>query len=240
MSNEFFEEIKKQTALFGLCLPEHMILRLANYCEYLREMNAHLNLTAITEPKEVALKHIVDSLSGYDARYFFDGAKVLDLGSGAGFPGVPLAVVNPKVRFVLFDSLRKRLNFLSDVAKRESIVNVSTLHGRAEDMAHQPVHRSQYDMVTARGVARLRILVELSMSYVKIGGHFVSWKGAACEQELDEAERAIALLGGQVEDVKEVKLPGLEDKRYIVYIRKIKETPKRYPRKPKEVKEKSL
>ena len=155
---DFTADVTAQMKAFGITLTEEQAVAFTTYYERLVETNQYMNLTAITEPHEVAVKHMVDSLSCYDKVVFVPESKVLDLGTGAGFPGIPLAIYDSRLHITLFDSLRKRLRFLEDVAVELGLSNVTTLHGRAEDMAHRIEHREMYDIVTSRAVARLNVL----------------------------------------------------------------------------------
>lgn len=217
----------------GFILEERQVQQFCRFEEMLLETNKVMNLTAITEPDEVAVKHIADSLSCYDEKYFPKGASLLDLGTGAGFPGVPLAIFRPDLTVTFFDSLQKRLNFLRDVCLETGLGQVAFLHGRAEEMAHQEAYRERFDLVTSRAVARLSILCEWALPYVRKDGLFIALKGAQYEEELKEASNALRILGGTLEEVRPVTLPGLSDKRAVLYIRKSGTSPARYPRKPK-------
>lgn len=237
---KFRDDVKVQLEVFGLKPTDKQIDQFCSYYDYLLEINEVMNLTAITEAHEVAIKHMVDSLSCYDKKYFVEGAKVLDLGSGAGFPGIPLAIWDTSLAITLFDSLQKRLHFLTEVGHRLGLASIATLHGRAEDKAHEEAHREAYDIVTSRAVARLPILAEWALPYVKVGGYFVALKGAAYEEEIEEAKKALAILGAEIAEVRPISLPTLHDKRAILYIKKVKACGKKYPRKPKEIKAKPL
>lgn len=217
----------------GFILEERQVQQFCRFEEMLLETNKVMNLTAITEPGEVAVKHMADSLSCYDEKYFPEGASLLDLGTGAGFPGVPLAIFRPDLTVTFFDSLQKRLNFLRDVCLETGLGQVAFLHGRAEEMAHQEAYREQFDLVTSRAVARLSILCEWALPYVRKDGLFIALKGAQYEEELKEASKALRILGGTLEEVRPVTLPDLSDKRAVLYIRKSGTSPARYPRKPK-------
>ena len=217
----------------GFILEERQVQQFCRFEEMLLETNKVMNLTAITEPGEVAVKHIADSLSCYDEKYFPEGASLLDLGTGAGFPGVPLAIFRPDLTVTFFDSLQKRLNFLRDVCLETGLGKVAFLHGRAEEMAHQEAYRERFDLVTSRAVACLSILCEWALPYVRKDGLFIALKGAQYEEELKEASNALRILGGTLEEVRPVTLPGLSDKRAVLYIRKSGTSPARYPRKPK-------
>lgn len=237
----FTDNLAIQLKAAGFTVTTNQLAQFTAYYEMLIETNKQLNLTAITDPHEVAVKHFVDSLTALDdAHIFKQGAKLLDLGTGAGFPGIPLAIMRPDLEIVLFDSLQKRLNFLSAVISELDLSKVTTLHGRAEDMSHDDRHREAYDLVTSRAVARLPVLLEWALPYVKQNGYMVALKGAAYEDEINEATKALTILKGNIEQVKPVQLPTLTDKRAIIYIKKTGVTPKLYPRKPKDIKTKPL
>ena len=217
----------------GLVLEDYQIRQFCRFEEMLLETNKVMNLTAITDPGEVAVKHMADSLSCYDERYFPKDASLLDLGTGAGFPGIPLAIFRPDLTVTFFDSLQKRLNFLNEVCRETGLRKVAFLHGRAEEMAHQEAYREQFDLVTSRAVARLSILCEWALPYVRKNGLFIALKGAQYEEEIKEASNALRILGGTLEEVRPVTLPGLSDKRAVLYIRESGTSPAKYPRKPK-------
>lgn len=228
----FRSELEQALKAMGLTVTDGQLSQFCAFNERLVETNQVMNLTAITDPKGVAIKHMADSLSCYDPAYFKEGARVLDLGTGAGFPGLPLLIYRPDLNVTFFDSLQKRLTFLENTV-RDIGLTASFLHGRAEEMAHKPEYRSAFDIVTSRAVARLNILAEWALPYVKTGGYFISLKGAQYEDELAEGEKALQILGGKIAEVRPVHLPGLDDVRAVLYIEKVKESPKKYPRKPK-------
>lgn len=228
----FGSELQSALTAMGLSVTEEQLRQFDVFHEQLIETNKVMNLTAITEPKEVAIKHMADSLSCYEEACFTAGASVLDLGTGAGFPGLPLLIYRPDLKVTFFDSLQKRLTFLQNLVGQLGLT-ADFLHGRAEEAAHQTVYRSAFDVVTSRAVARLNILAEWALPYVKQDGYFISLKGAQYEDELKEAEKALKILGGTVARVKAVQLPGLDEVRVVIYIQKTGESPKKYPRKPK-------
>lgn len=236
----FSDDVRQQLTAFGMEVTDRQIEQFTTYFELLMETNKSLNLTAITDPHEVAVKHMVDSVSCLDATIFTEQASVLDLGTGAGFPGIPLAIMRPDLKITLFDSLQKRLRFLEDVISQLGLTNVVTLHGRAEEMAKLAAYREQFDIVTSRAVARLVVLAEWSLPFCRVGGHLVALKGAAYEEELQEAQKALAILGKATVRIKPVVLPTLADKRAVLYVQKTAPTPKKYPRKPKDIKERPL
>lgn len=228
----FRSELEQALKAMGLTVTDGQLSQFCTFNERLVETNKVMNLTAITDPKGVAIKHMADSLSCYNPAYFKEGARVLDLGTGAGFPGLPLLIYRPDLNVTFFDSLQKRLTFLENTV-RDIGLTASFLHGRAEEMAHKPEYRNAFDIVTSRAVARLNILAEWALPYVKTGGYFISLKGAQYEDELAEGEKALQILGGKVAEVRPLHLPGLDDVRAVLYIEKVKESPKKYPRKPK-------
>ncbi len=225
---------------YGINASADQLDKLTTFYEMVVEKNKVMNLTGITEPEDFAVKHIIDSLSAYDANYFKKGSRCIDIGTGAGFPGIPLAIMHPEISYTLFDSLQKRLRFLEEVIEELALKDVKTLHGRAEDMGRDPQYREQFDIGTSRAVARLSVLLEWSLPFIKKGGTFIALKGAAYKEEQEEATHALSVLHGNVREVKDIKLPGLSDQRGILYIEKEKNTSKEFPRKPKEIKEKPL
>ena len=228
---EFRDEVQKAAAEFGTPLDDNRTDQLVLYYSLLLEWNNKMNLTAITDPKEVAVKHIVDSLSAFDGSLFRDGVRAVDVGTGAGFPGLVLKIYFPSMELVLLDSLQKRVKFLETVVSELGLKGVSCVHGRAEEAGRQKEYREQFDLAFSRAVARLSVLAEYTLPFVRVGGSLLALKGAKYAEEMAEAETAAKILGGSVPTSKTVKLPGLDDGRAIVRIDKIKPTPKAYPRK---------
>lgn len=188
-----------------------------------------MNLTAITEPDEVAVKHMIDSMLAYEPE--MAGKTLADVGTGAGFPGVPLKIYCPQLKVTLIDSLGKRLKFLQTVIDQLGLKGIRCEHLRAEDAGRNKQHREKYDLVTARAVARLSVLSEYCLPLAKKGGMFIALKGSRFAEEIAEGEAAVKLLGGKIISQEQVKLPGLDDGRAIVKITKVKNTPAQYPRK---------
>lgn len=228
---EFRDEMKKAASDFGTPLDDVQLNRLVLYNTLLLEWNQKMNLTAITDSKEVAVKHMVDSLSAFDDTLFREGMRAIDVGTGAGFPGLVLKIFFPSLELVLLDSLQKRVKFLETVVSALGLSGVSCVHGRAEETARQEGYRERFDLALSRAVARLSVLAEYTLPFVRIGGSLLALKGAKFAEEMTEAETAAKLLGGDVPTAKPVKLPGLDDGRAIVRIDKIRPTPKAYPRK---------
>lgn len=227
---DFKTALSEKGQQVGLNFTESQQEEFATYCQMLLETNKVMNLTAITEPEEVAVKHMIDSLLMYD-KAAVGGKTLADVGTGAGFPGLPLKLYDRTIKLTLIDSLAKRLKFLEEVLKALNLTDVTLIHGRAEDVGQNPALREKFQIVTARAVASLPVLAEYCLPLVSVGGRFYALKGNKYQEEILEGKRAVKLLGGEIENVQEVKLPGLEDKRAIIIIRKAKPTEKKYPRK---------
>lgn len=203
--------------------------QLMEFKQDLLSYNTITNITRITEEEEFYVKHYLDCLSIVQEGLVSPYDKVLDLGTGGGFPGMPLKIQVPSLDITLMDSLNKRIIFLNEEIEKLALKDIRAIHGRAEEMAKVSEHRQQYDVVTSRAVANLRTLVEYALAFVKIGGTFISMKGPEYVEELSEAENAITLMGGTLSKVLEIKLP-MDITHYLIVIEKIKSTPKQYPR----------
>ena len=228
-----FEDVLAQVAKeYSLTLTEDQLIKYSIYFKMLVEWNEKINLTAITDPTEVAVKHMIDSLSCYDEDIFKKGAKIIDVGTGAGFPGLPLKIFRPDLKLTLFDSLNKRILFLKAVAEEMGISDIEFIHSRAEDGGKNKLYREQYDIAVSRAVARLNVLCELCLPFVAVGGFFIALKGSRYNEEIKESTEALRLLGGEIVKIENVKLPRLDDVRAVVYIKKVKKTSPSYPRRP--------
>lgn len=214
----------------GYQLSEHQYQAFLTYYDMLIEWNRRMNLTTITEYQEVVSKHFLDSLSISNICSKLEG-KLLDLGTGAGFPGIPLKIVYPDLKITLMDSLNKRIRFLQEVIDRVELKNIEAIHGRAEEMGRQKKYRESYDHVVSRAVANISTLSEYCLPFVREGGDFIAYKSGQIEEELNEGKFGIRLLGGKIERVEQFTLPNSEFSRSLVMIRKTKKTPKTYPRK---------
>ena len=229
-----FDVLEKQS----YPLSENMIIQFCEYADLLVSWNKKMNLTSIIEPREIAIKHFVDSISILQHINFSDNCKVIDIGTGAGFPGVPLKIVRPDINLTLMDSLNKRLVFLEDVLMNLNI-KANLIHARAENFAHDNVYREKYDFAVSRAVARLNVLSELCLPYVKKNGFFIAMKSKKVEFEISESLSAIQKLGGILEDFDDFIL-GDGSERSIVKIRKINNTPSTYPRQSAKISKKPL
>ena len=227
-------QLQKQAQEIGIILTEKQIAQFQTYYDRLIETNKVMNLTAITELEEVISKHFIDSLLLIQAYPDIAGQKlkVLDLGTGAGFPGIPLKIAFPSLQITLMDSLNKRVKFLKSVIDELKLCDIEAVHGRAEEAARNTTYREQFDLCVSRAVANLATLSEYTLPFVKIGGMCIPYKAAGVEEEVDTAKKAIQILGGKLTSVKKVALPETEIERSFILIDKVKKTPKTYPRKP--------
>lgn len=212
-------------------LNEKQVKQFIKFYEMLVEWNKVMNLTGITEYDEVVEKHFVDSLSIVNVVDMNDIHKVIDIGTGAGFPGIPLKIAFPHLEITLLDSLNKRIKFLNAVIDELGLENIHTIHGRAEDFAKQENYREKYDLCVSRAVANLSTLSEYCLPYVAVDGMFVPYKSGDIEEELNNSKKAIQILGGKIENTFKFELPGTDIGRSFVKIKKVKNTAKKYPRK---------
>ncbi|MDE7106169.1 MAG: 16S rRNA (guanine(527)-N(7))-methyltransferase RsmG [Anaeroplasmataceae bacterium] len=230
----FHNELEK----LGIVLDERKTNQFEDYYQKLIEVNQVMNLTAITEKEEVYRKHFLDSLEIFRVLRNKKEYTLCDVGSGAGFPSIPLAIVQDNVHVTIIDALNKRISFLDQLIQSLEIANVEALHRRAEDFAKEK--REYFDVVTARAVARLNVLVELCLPLTKVGGLFLSMKGASGQEEVQEATKAIEILGGRIKDIISFTLPDEEEQRQIIVVEKVKSTPLKYPRNFNKIKERPL
>lgn len=227
MSQIFENKLKE----LGIVLNDEQKRQFDSFYELLVEWNKVMNLTGITEYEEVNEKHFVDSLSIIKAIYMNCVDNLIDIGTGAGFPGIPLKIAFPHLKVVLLDSLNKRIKFLNTVIEELGLIDIETIHGRAEDFAKQGEYREQFDLCVSRAVANLSTLSEYCMPYIHTGGMFIPYKSGEVEEEVTGAKKAVHVLGGKIEDVVKFQLPGTEIGRSFVKIKKYQNTPKKYPRK---------
>ena len=222
---DFVQRLKE----FNIKINDEQIKKFMNYMNLLLEWNEKINLTAITQPEEVKLKHFVDSLTVL--KYINDDDKVIDIGTGAGFPGIPLKIMKENTKITLLDSLNKRINFLNIVIETLNLRNIQAIHGRAEEIARNKLYREKYDVAVSRAVANLSTLTEYMLPFVKIGGKCICMKGANVNEELEKAQNAIKELGGEIEKIDNFFLSDNDNERNIIVIKKVKETKSKYPRK---------
>lgn len=218
---------------------EELIKKLTVYAALLREWNEKINLTAITDDEGIALKHFADCLTVLKYVSFKEGASVIDVGTGAGFPGLVIAAARDDLSLTLLDSTGKKLNAVADMAEKMGLKNVTVLHARAEEAGKKPEYREAFDYATARAVAQLRVLSEYCLPFVKCGGSFVSMKGAAANEEIESAKAALRLLGGKLSTVNTFSL-GECGERSIIEIKKISQIPPKYPRASAKISAKPL
>ncbi len=239
MTESFQKRLTEGASELGLSLSTRQQLQLFRYYELLVETNRSLNLTAITEEAEVVTKHFIDSMAlakldvsrETSGDSLFDGKKLIDVGTGAGFPGVVLKIIYPELRVCLSDSLQKRLRFLEQLIQELGLREIITKHGRAEDLGHAKEMREQFDFAVSRAVAKLSVLSEYDLPFVRRGGAFIAMKSTGLSEERKDAENAIRILGGEVEKELHYLLPDSEIERSILLVRKTQHTKKEYPRK---------
>lgn len=223
--------LRKLSSQINIELCDNQVKQFNLFYKYLVEKNKVMNLTGITEYDEVVLKHFIDSIIISDKIRMFHVKHIMDVGTGAGFPGIPLKIIHPEVKFTLLDSLNKRIQFLREVVSKLELNDIECIHGRAEDFGHQKEYREQYDLVVSRAVANLASLSEYCLPFVSMGGYFISYKSGDIEDELENSKNAIKLMNAKLEDVIKYTLPESDIQRSIVIIKKEKNTPKKYPRK---------
>lgn len=228
--NEFSDKLINIGKQINIDINEEQANKFYNYMKLLLEWNEKMNLTAITEPDEVLLKHFIDSVTA--EKYINKNAKIIDVGTGAGFPGIPLSIIRKDLNITLMDSLNKRIKFLDEVVEKNNLVNVDTVHSRAEELARNIDYREKFDVATSRAVASLNVLLEYMVPFVKVGGYCICMKGSNIDEELDNAKKALDILKCKVEKVERFNLPGSDYGRNILIIKKFGETSKKYPRRP--------
>jgi len=224
-------KFEKALEKLNIQLNEKQMYQFTTYYEMLVETNKVMNLTAITEYDEVVDKHFVDSLSLIQAIDLDQPLKVIDVGTGAGFPGIPLKIAFPQLKIVLLDSLNKRINFLNRVIEALELTDIETIHGRAEDFGRNPEYREKFDLCVSRAVANLSTLSEYCLPFIQVGGHFIPYKSGKIQEEMEASRRAVTLLGGNIAECLSYNLADTDMERSLVIIEKVKPTKKAYPRK---------
>ena len=231
MFNKAIEEFSRQAqSILSLELSATQLAQFEQLTSLLLDWNTRMNLTGITEPADIALKHYLDSLTVLKVLTKAGHSRLLDVGTGAGFPGLPLAIVLPRLRFTLLDSTAKKLRFIEEAGRALGLDNIRIVHARAEDAGRDDAHRGTYDFVIARAVSRMPALMECTLPMTKRGGLVIAMKGASAHEETRAAAKAISTLGGELAGIDEVRLPNLENPRFLVMVRKVGKTPRRYPR----------
>ena len=226
---EFENSFKSFLEKIEIELDEKQIEQFYDYMQRLLKWNEKINLTAITQPQEIIIKHFVDSLT--ISKYIKENAKIIDVGTGAGFPGIPLKIYRNDIEVILLDSLNKRINFLNDAINKMGLDKIGAIHGRAEEFVHNKEYREKFDIATSRAVANMATLSEYLIPFVKVNGMVVAMKGSDVKQEIDESKRAINVLGGKIFGVEEFNLPDTDIRRNVILIEKEKHTLAKYPRK---------
>ena len=221
---EFENQIKEYAKEIDILLNQEQINQFYLYMQILLEWNEKINLTAITKPEEIILKHFVDSIT--IAKYLKSNAKIIDVGTGAGFPGIPIKIIREDIQVTLLDSLNKRINFLNEIIEKLELVQIQTIHNRAEEAGKSKKYRENFDIATSRAVANLSTLAEYLLPFVKQGGQVIAMKGATIEEELEASQKAIKVLGGKIKKIDTFCLPKSD------IDRNEKTTPAKYPRKP--------
>jgi len=227
--DEFSYEMKDKMKRINIDITDKQVKKFFSYMNLLIEWNKKINLTTIIEPKEIIIKHFVDC--GTILKYLKDGENIIDIGTGAGFPGIPIKILNENLNVTLVDSLNKRINFLNEVCIALDLENIELIHSRAEDLAKNKSYRENFDKSVSRAVANLTTLAEYDLPFIKKGGQMIAMKGVEIEKELQNAEKAINILGGKIIEVNKFTLIDTDNKRSIVLIDKVKPTPKQFPRK---------
>lgn len=229
LKEEFSEKIKEYMNKINIEISDKQIEKFFDYMNLLLEWNEKINLTAITEPEDIILKHFVDCAT--ILKYIKDEDKIIDIGTGAGFPGIPLKILNEKLDITLMDSLNKRINFLNEIINKLDLKNIVAIHARAEESARNKGYREKFDIATSRAVANLSTLSEYMLPFVKKNGMVISMKGSNIEEEVKNAKKAIKILGGEIEKIDNFNLANTNNIRNIITIKKVVKTPKEFPRK---------
>lgn len=227
---EFSEKLIDNGKKINININDEQAQKYYNYMNLLIEWNEKINLTAITNPDEIIIKHFIDSIT--IDKYIEKNNKIIDVGTGAGFPGIPLSILRDDLDITLMDSLNKRIKFLDEVRELNHLNNISTIHGRAEELGKNKSFREKYDIATSRAVAPLNVLLEYMLPFVKVGGYCICMKGSNVEEEIANSKTALSKLKGKIEKIEAFKLPNTEYGRNIIIIKKIENTPSKYPRKP--------
>jgi len=226
----YFELMESSLKEVGRLFSRDEYDKFVKFKELLKEWNKKVNLTAITEDEEIITKHFIDSIKCFKFQPLEEAETIIDVGTGAGFPGIPIKIVDSKIKLTLLDSLNKRLNFLREVVSELNLADVEFVHARAEDGGRNEELREKFDIAVSRAVGNMTLLSELCLPYVKLGGYFIALKGPSVEDEINEAKHTISLLGGKLYEIIDVEIESTELNHKLVVIKKVKNTPKTYPR----------
>ncbi|MBP2033997.1 16S rRNA (guanine527-N7)-methyltransferase [Clostridium algifaecis] len=237
---DYFNIMKDACTDVGADFDRKKYDKFIDYKNLLQCWNKKVNLTTIIEDEQIIKKHFIDCIKIFKFVPLKKKVNFIDVGTGAGFPGIPMSIVKPDINVILLDSLAKRVNFLNEVISKLKLKGITTIHGRAEDISRKFEYRESFDVSVSRAVANLSVLSEFCIPYVKLGGYFVAMKGPSVENEIKESKNAISILGGKIEDIIEVEIEKSELRHNLVIIKKIKNTPKAYPRKAGTVSKKPL
>lgn len=237
---QYYDLMNEACERVGMEFNEEKYNKFMLYKDLLKEWNEKINLTAITEDEAIVKKHFIDCINAFELEEFKSAKTIIDVGTGAGFPGLPLAIMRDDVQITLLDALNKRINFLNIVINSLGLKNVKTIHARAEEGSRQKELREKFDIATSRAVANMSMLSEFCMPYVKIKGYFIPLKGPSIEEELENGKNAVKILGGEIKEVREVKVEDTDLKHNLVVVRKIKTCGKTYPRNMGNIKRKPL
>lgn len=228
---EYFDIMHTASSDVNLPFSEETYNKFMQYKDMIKYWNEKVNLTAIVEDEQIVKKHFIDCIKIFKFSPLKEAKSIIDIGTGAGFPGIPIKIIKSDINVILLDSLNKRINFLNEVINKIELKNISTIHGRAEDFSRKIEYREKSDVAVSRAVANLAVLSELCIPYVKVGGHFVAMKGPSVEEEIKDGKNAVSILGGKIEDIIKIEIENSDLNHNLVVIKKIKETPKIYPRK---------
>lgn len=232
---DFFQLIKSSCEEIGIDIDERQFNQFILYMKHLQEWNEKINLTSITEDELIFKKHFIDCIKIFKFSKLLksedSNTSIIDIGTGAGFPGIPMKIMKPNLKITLLDSLNKRINFLTSTINLLELKDIKAVHGRAEDYAVNKDYREKYDYAVSRAVASLPVLTEFSLPYVKLGGYFIALKGPAVEEEITNSKNALSILGGKIEEIIKIDIEETDLKHNIVVIKKFKKTPESYPRK---------
>lgn len=226
---EFKEELLDMNRKIDIQLSDNQIKQFYIYMKLIHDWNERVNLTAILEPREMILKHFIDSMT--ILKYIKENDKIVDIGTGAGFPGLPIKIAKTNTKIVLIDSLNKRIKFLDTVIDNLNLNDIQSMHLRAEDFGSNNLYREKFDIAVSRAVAPMNILVEYLLPAVKVGGSCICMKGPEIEPEIENSKKALEILGGKIEKIEKLELTNSDNKRTIIVIKKVKQTPNKYPRK---------